>query len=427
MSLSLDTFKNALPESKLRADSGWLFSPEPFALSSSQAKQIERLGHPLAKFQQASDLIYQRSSKGKLPSWIAEQLNAGKPDWIIQQQLAPELREQFPQVIRPDLILTENGFSLTELDSVPGGMGITAWLSQIYSNHGFNVFGGASGIVDGFQCILPNGGDILISEESADYRPEMDWLSSQLKNVELKAVESLSDFVKENQPPRDAYRFFEWFDWENIPYAKQLAALANLSSPCKPHLEEKLWLALFWSPALQQLWQQEMRGSHLQKLKEVIPYGWLTDPTPLPPHACLPKLEVQTWQEVAKFSQKQRELVLKISGFHALAWGSRGVIIGHDIPGNEWEQALDHALNDFNKQPWILQEFAHAKIVEHPYFDPETGERKIMKGRVRLCPYYFTDRFGTTSYAGTLATIAPADKKKIHGMKDAILTPCHIV
>ncbi len=427
MSLSLDIFKKALPESKLREDSGWLFSPEPFALSSSQAKQIERLGHPLAKFQQASDLIYQRSMKGKLPSWIAERLNAGKPEWIIQQQLAPELREKFPQVIRPDLILTEDGFSLTELDSVPGGMGITAWLSQIYSENGFDVFGGASGITEGFQQILPNGGDILISEESSDYRPEMEWLKSQLNDVELKSVESLLTTAEGAKHHRDAYRFFEWFDWENIPNAKQLAARTNLSSPCKPHLEEKLWLALFWSPALQQLWQKEMRGSHLQKLKDVIPYGWLTDNTPLPPHACLPRLEVQTWQEVANFSQKQRELVLKISGFHELAWGSRGVVIGHDIPSDEWQASLDKALNDFNKQPWILQEFAHAKIVEHPYFDPETGETKVMKGRVRLCPYYFTDKSGTTSYAGTLATIAPADKKKIHGMKDAILVPCHIV
>ena len=48
----------------------------------------------------------------------------------------------------------------------------------------------------------------------------------------------------------------------------------------------------------------------------------------------------------------------------------------------------------------------------------------LMRGRVRLCPYFFIDDQGRTSLAGALATLAPADKKKIHGMRDAVLLPC---
>ena len=147
---------------------------------------------------------------------------------------------------------------------------------------------------------------------------------------------------------------------------------------------------------------------------------------PLPPHASLPRLGVQSWDEVANFSQTQRELVLKISGFNELAWGSRGVKIGHDMPVNEWQEAMQHATTHFTTEPWVVQEFAHGRLVEHPYFDPTTGETKIMLGRVRLCPYYFTDNEGQTSLGGALATIVPADKKKIHGMKDGILVPCII-
>ena len=50
-----------------------------------------------------------------------------------------------------------------------------------------------------------------------------------------------------------------------------------------------------------------------------------------------------------------------------------------------------------------------------------------MPGRVRLCPYYFVIGEGDAARAqlgGALATICPADKKIIHGMKDAILAPC---
>ena len=46
-----------------------------------------------------------------------------------------------------------------------------------------------------------------------------------------------------------------------------------------------------------------------------------------------------------------------------------------------------------------------------------------MEGRVRLCPYYFVNDAGKTAMGGCLAAIVPADKKKIHGMRDAILVP----
>ena len=45
-----------------------------------------------------------------------------------------------------------------------------------------------------------------------------------------------------------------------------------------------------------------------------------------------------------------------------------------------------------------------------------------MRGRVRLCPYYFVDG-GKVKLSGSLATIVPADKKLLHGMRDAILAP----
>ena len=50
-------------------------------------------------------------------------------------------------------------------------------------------------------------------------------------------------------------------------------------------------------------------------------------------------------------------------------------------------------------------------------------------GRVRLCPYYFVQGDGDAARAklcGVLATICPADKKIIHGMRDAVLAPVAI-
>lgn len=422
--LTLDSIRSSLPKGQLRQGESWLFSPRPFALSKAQARQIQRLGHPLAKFQRLSDRLYRQSASGKSPSWIAELLDQGKPQWMVQQQRSPELRSVFPRVIRPDLILTEQGFSLTELDSVPGGIGITAWLSQLYADAGFSLLGGKKGMLEGFASLFEKEGEntLLISEESADYRPEMEWLAQQ-SDFHL----SVQDAESAKKITHPSYRFFEWFDWQNIAGAEELAASDLLTSPCKPHLEEKLWLALWWCPALRAWWKEHLRGNHLNLLQQVIPFSWVVDNTPLPPHACLPRLEVQTWQEVAEFSQSQRELVLKISGFNELAWGSRGVYIGHDMPAQQWKNCVHHALENKDQEAWIMQDFKQGQIVEHPYFDPHSGEVKIMKGRARLCPYYFTDKKGFTSLGGILATIVPADKKKIHGMKDGILVPCMLV
>ena len=425
MGLSLSELRDGLPEGGLFGGGAWRWSPEPLKISAAEARQIMSLGHPLARFQQACDGLYRRSAAGKLPSWLAELLDAGKPEWLTDVQRLPGMAEQFPRVIRPDLILTETGFSMTELDSVPGGIGVTAWLSQVYSRAGFDVLGGPDGMLTGFKSLMPDGGRVLVSNEAGDYRPEMQWLTSQLG--EAWKVASAEGYQADGHA---LYRFFELFDWESISAVKQLATAAaageiQITPPFKPHLEDKLWLALLWSPALKKVWEQTLRGSHLKRLRELVPFGWVLDPEPLPPHAGLPRLDAHSWQDVAEFSQKERQLVLKVSGFHETAWGSRGVFIGHDMPSAEWSQRLNFALAHSAEQPWILQEFREGRKIEHPVFR-EDGSTEMMQGRVRLCPYFFTDTAGETAFGGCLATIVPADKKKIHGMSDGVLVPCVI-
>jgi hypothetical protein len=425
MGLALSELQNALPEGGLFGGGSWRWSPEPLKLTRGEARRMMALGHPLARFQQACDTLYRRSATGKLPGWLAELLDEGKPDWLARLQRDASTANQFPRVIRPDLILTESGFAMTELDSVPGGIGVCAWLSQTYSNAGFDVLGGPNGMLDGFKSLMPDGGSVLVSEEAADYRPEMQWLTRALgADWDVKSAE-------EYEPDgRALYRFFELFDWEAVPSAHKLANAAaageiQITPPFKPHLEDKLWLALLWSPALKKVWERTLRGSHLKRLQELVPFGWVLDPEPLPPHAALPRLDAHSWQEVAQFSQKNRHLVLKISGFHETAWGSRGVFIGHDMPATEWEERLGTALRQSTEQPWILQEFREGRRITHPVFRDD-GTIEMMQGRARLCPYFFSDDTGTTTFGGCLATIVPADKKKIHGMSDGVLVPCVI-
>ena len=136
-----------------------------------------------------------------------------------------------------------------------------------------------------------------------------------------------------------------------------------------------------------------------------------------------------------------------MSGFSPLGWGSRGIALGSDLPHAEWEKRIDRALTTFESNATILQKFHKGALFEHRYWDPGSGshreirssatasstmpsisrgELKMMKGRVRLCPYYFIE-CDRVKLRGALATIAPADKKFLHGMSEAILVPSRII
>ena len=90
-------------------------------------------------------------------------------------------------MIRPDLILTDGGYTIAEIDSVPGGIGLTGWLNRIYAGFGADVIGGSEGMLEGFRSLLPTGGDIVISEEASTYRPEMNWAAAPLNAPSSKA------------------------------------------------------------------------------------------------------------------------------------------------------------------------------------------------------------------------------------------------
>ena len=415
----------AMPPEGLFADKDWLTTPEPFPVDAKFVEELEKLGYRLQLFNRACNLLYQQSAAGKQPAWIADYLDRGKPPELIEFSRRKEFRDDLPRVIRPDLILTDEGFIIAELDTVPGGIGLTHWLNATYAPLGHDILGGASGMLDGFVAALSGEAEIVISEEAATYRPEMEYLARLSDGaVEVNGRWQMAD------GKATLYRFFELFDLPNIASARAIMDAAatgaiSVTPPFKPYLEEKLWFALFWMRPLREFWRRELSERHFLKLQQVIPYTWILDPTPLPQHAVIPGLDIHDWNELMRFSQKQRDLILKISGFSEIGWGSRSVTLGSDAPQAEWQAAIERALGDFAHHPWILQRFHKGRLVEQPYLDPATNSIVSLRGRVRLCPYYFLVE-GKTRLGGALATIAPADKKLLHGMRDAILAPTAI-
>ncbi len=417
--------QNTLPTGGLFHEKSWRISPDPFLLPQPLAEEINKLGFRLTLFVKACNLLYRLSGDGRRPGWIAQLLDYGKPPELVALQREKAFIHEFPRVLRPDIILTDDGFIIAELDNVPGGIGLTAWLNEAYTDAGSQVLGGSEGMLKGFRSILPSGGDIVVSEEAATYRPEMEWLAKRLNETGEQVFRVLNAEHREDWQAH-VYRFFENFDLKNVPAAeslkeKALSGAISVTPPFKPALEEKLWFALFWMKPLETFWLRELGERTMTALRKVIPYSWIVDPAPLPPHAVLPRLEIQNWMELAQFSQKQRELILKVSGFSERAWGSRGVVVAQDVSQEQWSAAIKTALSEFEIHPWVLQKFHKGRIVEQSYIEAD-GSLQVLRGRIRLCPYYFVQE-SETLLGGALATIVPADKKLIHGMSTAILTP----
>jgi hypothetical protein len=444
--------RDSLPPGGLFAGLEWRISPAPFPLDDKLAGEIESLGRVLLQFYRAVNLLYRKSAEGKQPDWIARWLDLGKPAELVALQRSPAFKNDVPRVIRPDILLTEQGVSITELDSVPGGIGLTAWLGKTYSilSEGgvprrpnqdggsqssplrkTEIIGGADGMLRGFESIFGEAKrvHIIVSEEAATYRPEMEWLVKQVQGSRFKVQGSeFSDFAEGDA----VYRFFELFDLPNVPSSKRIFELAvekkiRLTPPPKPVFEEKMLFALLWNRNLQSFWRQELGEGFLARLKKLIPYTWVVDPTPLPPQAAIPELNLTDWQQLKTLSQKERELIVKVSGFSEHAWGARGVFLGSDLSHEDWANAVDAAIRHFEQSPRVLQRYHKPVLVETQWFDFAKNELVPMKGRVRLCPYYFVAGDGDAvrpQLGGVLATIVPADKKIVHGMSEAILAPC---
>ncbi|MDE0021401.1 MAG: hypothetical protein OXT69_08485 [Candidatus Poribacteria bacterium] len=438
------------------SNASWRVSPDPFWISAEERAWYERLGTHLAEFYAACNLLYSHSVRGLQPEWAAELLDQGKDETVVKYGRMNRFKSRLPLVIRPDVLPTPNGYAIAELDSIPGGIGFTAFLNEIYSETHANVVGGEDGVVKAMADALRSAAKkenptaaIAVSDESNDYRPEMEWLAPKLteQGVQTRTVhprelryEDQVGVCLENErggrtPVDILYRFFELFDLAAIPKADLLlyAARRNetpMTPPPKAYLEEKLLFALFHHPALQPFWTRELSDEALLNLQSLLPKTWVLDPSPLPPHAVVHSLvhnglPVQDFRELGGATQKQREYVVKPSGFSPSAWGSRGVVVGHDLSAEDWRAALEHALSQFSTTPHILQPYHKGSRFQVPYYDFEAKEIRTMDGRARLTPYYFMAD-GKARLGGIQATVCPSNKKKLHGMVDAAIAPCAV-
>lgn len=457
--LTFNGLKSAFAAQDLFEDKSWQLSPQPWPVSEAELKQLQAIGDACLEFYRATELLYNRASDGKslvrnrqlLAPWVSDYYDRGKPSAIVRHARHKAVRRKVPTVIRPDLLVTGDGFAMTEVDSVPGGIGLTAYLNRLYAGQG-TVIGADDAMVTAFHAALaalrPDVDDpliaIVVSDEANTYRPEMEWIAAecrarggrvyQVHPGDLFPIgDSICADIDGSPTEVDViYRFWELFDMPNIPITAEIMRVLEagaplaVTPPMRAFQEEKLSLALFHHPRLQGFWREALSKSAQRILKGLIPEGWVVDAQNVPPNAFLhaPSVggqPITDWLELAEASQKERDLILKLSGFNENAWGARSVLYGRDASRDEWLDGLREAVTGARSGLHILQAYRKPARRTHPVYAAD-GQLRTLEGRVRLCPYYFVNG-EQTSLCGVLATICPADKKIIHGMRDAAMVP----
>jgi hypothetical protein len=140
--MTFEGLKAAFSEQALFEDKTWRLSPEAFPLTDRQLREVEDIGQACLEFYRAIELLYTRSYEDKsilrnadlrVP-WVADYLDRGKPGYLVEHARSKAVRRSHPMVIRPDLLDTGEGYALTEIDSVPGGIGLTAFLNRLYGS-----------------------------------------------------------------------------------------------------------------------------------------------------------------------------------------------------------------------------------------------------------------------------------------------------
>lgn len=454
--------KEVFAEQPLFEDKTWRLSPESWPLERSAVEELENIGTACLEFYRAVEVLYLasveeknllRNKKLKAP-WVAEYYDRGKPPSLIAHAQSRRLRGFTPAVIRPDLLLTDDGFALTEMDTVPGGIGLTSFLNQIYDNGTGGILGSGGEMPRAFyEALAILAPDkrlpliaILVSDEARTYRPEMQWLADTLqrsgKRVYCFHPSEVIPLGRTLCAPVDGspeqvdvvYRFWELFDMANVPVSGYILdaweeSELNVTPPMRHFQEEKLSLALFHHHRLQDFWREQLSRQAHELLQKIIPKSWIIDDINLPPGAILDAPEIggrpiSSWQQLGEATKRERNLVIKLSGFHENAWGARSVLLGSDSARREWVSGISAVLAGSRSNLSILQVYQKPKRFRHPMY-LSSGEIVEREGRLRLNPFYFV-KGDRVRLSGVLATFCPADKKIIHGMPDASLLPCRL-
>lgn len=316
-------------------------------------------------------------------------------------------------VRRLDIVVSDEGPTVSENDEMPGGLVDAYWLDRSY---GVNQERWKRAL----EYLTANGPLVFVVSDDwgRPYIPEVRWFVAHLREQGYAAhVLTTSEAEQLDVGARGVYmetgrvgtiyRLFPIFEAKGV-LADIVRAASDGLVRLVPELASwgnKSWFAVFWqeldyfrsnlSSEVFELLCQTIPSSTVASARSWFPdYTFLEDDFPQAVVVDGEKLEVESYDHLLALPKRRRgKLVLKAAGAHRKAARSYGVVIGRSHKNSsrmQWEKAIDglFALG----APVVMQAYSQPTThqlplwsvlgsggMSSPEFDPEFDSRVLLR------------------------------------------------
>lgn len=358
----------------------FLVSPQPLHLSKDEADEILRIGKDAVNFMHAADELYRSEAE------VKDLLDRGKPPKF------QEKREARYLFVRPDLIITKQGFSICEIETSPFGLALAELLNRSYRSAGFNTMVDDGALRQFLINNTPPRGTLIYSEKTSSYEGQLQFLARELLSDEKMErkwnAKHVDSALGENH--NSVYRGFYQYEYVDDLFINSVVSRLmdhpeiEVLPSFTPHMEEKALLALIWDRRWESFLTKSLGTAALKNLREVVPPTWVVGQEqffiPGLPHG------IPSSEGLASLTKSKRVFVLKKSGFGSGSSWAEGVNFLQEKSAEKARSLLMSASQD-TQSLYVVQEFKPSQERQVTYNkDGQTIAK--MQARLRLTPYF---------------------------------------
>lgn len=350
-------------------------SSEPLYLPKNQLAEVAHIGKDLSQFIGLVEELYQQEGA------VRTLLNRGKPEIFCVDKPFQYL------FIRPDLIITNEGFAVCEIETSPFGLALAHLLAQGYQEEGFTTVVSANELSAYIQQQTAKKGAIIYTNHTQAFSGQLAYLADRVFSEEKDRHWQVRKSGEYKGDPPAIYRGFYLVEALTDPTVKKLVdsyPKVSILPSLTPQLEEKAILSLLWDKRWESYLTRQLGLAVFNHLKHVVPPTWVVGQEKFF-SGTFPK-GIESALDLVKLSRSQRAFVLKPSGFCEEGSWARGVEFLSKLSAQNAGRQIDHALREIDNL-WVLQQFIPGRKIEMYYINDD-GNRERMMGKVRLTPYF---------------------------------------
>ncbi len=188
-------------------------------------------------------------------------------------------------------------------------------------------------------------------------------------------------------------------------------AIEDLNT-CKQFLDEKAWMALFWEPAREPRWREELGEERYALLRDLLPRTWLL--TPDAAVECPDGASISV-RKLWELPPECRMFVIKESGTSETASGARSLRALHEMDAADVRAAVDSALA--SQVPYVIQETVNSPTISFTALDPNTQTLVTQHGaRIKLSAFYVDGAMTDVKFIASNAQFAVNDGRCVEGV-----------